>query len=134
VSDSEYGQGAEPLTPTERLRLRPSVDAVALERWLVATAGEARRTVITHFARDVTPDDLRGIYRETRATAEEMAELERSLAEELPPPGPIRYPGPDAPPGALAFASVPYDQYVVQTIPPADPDLRAFWEAIERGE
>jgi len=133
VSDSDYGEGAEPLTPTERGRLRPTVDAATLERWLIATRGLYRPMVIAHFAQEVTADDLRASYGEIPATAEEMAELERCLAEEPPPPGPIHHPGPDSPPGAVAFQPVPYTDYILQMTPPDDPPLRDLWDAIERG-
>jgi hypothetical protein len=101
---------------------------------LVATDGEFRRMVIAHFAEHVTPDDLRAIYRETNATAEEMAELERELVEDVPIPGPMHYPGPDAPPGTLAFATVPHNYYIIKMMAPEDPARRAFWEAIERAD
>ena len=97
--------GPEPLTVFERARRRSTVRVAALETWLAATAGEARRLVIAHFAQDVTPDDLRAAYLELGSPAEELAELERVLSEPLPPAGPLHTPGPDAPPGALAFVT-----------------------------
>jgi hypothetical protein len=131
MADSAYGVGTEPLTVIERSRLRPTVRVAALEAWLAATGGDARRTVIAHFAQEVTPDDLRATHFELGSTAEELAELERSLVEPLPPAGPLHTPGPDAPPGAVAFVPVPYQQLVVQITPPDEPSLRALWEAIE---
>jgi hypothetical protein len=132
MADSGYGAGSEPLTAVECARLRPSVRVAALERWLVATGGEARRLVIAHFAQEVTPDDLRASHMELGGTDEELAELEEMLAEPLPSEeGPVHVPGPDAPPGALAFSVVPYGQLVVRFEPPDDPSLQAFWDAIE---
>ena len=141
MSDRDYGHGPEPLTATERGRLRRTVDSAALERWLVATSGVYRRIVVAHFAEEVTGDDLRASYRDIPATAEELAELETSLeeaeldrssTEELPPLGPVHYPGRDASPGAVPFQVVPTTQYVLQLTPPDDPALRALWDAIER--
>ena len=87
--------------------------------------------MIAHFAQEVTPDDLRASHVELGGTDEELAELEQMLAEPLPAEGPVQVPGPDAPPGALAFSLIPYQQLVVRVTPPDDPSLRALWDAIE---
>ena len=63
-----YGRGAEPLTPTERARLRPTVDPEALEHFLVSIMPRfivdvpfVRRAVIAHFAIQTTEEDLTAI-------------------------------------------------------------------------
>jgi hypothetical protein len=129
--DSAYGIGTEPLTMFERARLRPTVRVVALEAWLAATGGDGRRAVIAHFAQEVTPDDLRAAHVELGGTAAELAELEGILAEPLPSVEPLHTPGPGAPPGALAFVPIPYEQFLLQLAPPDEPSLRSLWEAIE---
>lgn len=131
MSDSEYGTGSEPLTGVERARLRPSVRVEALHRFLVATGGAARRTVIAHFSQEVTADDLRASHAETGSGAEELAELERMLAEPLPTEGRVHTPEPDAPPGALHYVVVPHQDFIIRMYPPDDPSLRALWNAIE---
>ena len=59
ASNNEFR--AEPLTDVERARLRPSVDAMALQRWLDATRDEVRAAVVAHFSNEVTAEDLRAI-------------------------------------------------------------------------
>lgn len=132
MADSAYGTGSEPLTAVECARLRPSVRVAALEQWLAATGGAVRRLVIAHFAQEVTPDDLRASHVELGGADEELVELDEMLAEPLPAEeGPVHVPGPDAPPGALAFSAVPYRQLIVQFEPPDDASLQALWDAIE---
>jgi hypothetical protein len=131
MADPPYGTGSEPLTAIERARLRRGVRVEALERWLTATGGEMRRLIIAHFAREVTPEDLRAPYAELRSTDGELADLERTLAEPLPVEGPVHVPGPDAPPGALAFSVIPFQQLILEITPPDDPSLHALWDAIE---
>lgn len=121
-----------PLTELERARLRPTVDAAALERWLIATNDELRVAMIAHFANSVTSDDLRAITRAIGESADELAALlERAPGELLPPPGALRVPGPGAPPNAVAYIPVPSEQNVVMVEPPDDPTLALLWNAIE---
>jgi hypothetical protein len=131
MTDSAYGTGSEPLTVDERARLRLSVRVEALERWLAATGGEARRSVIAHFAVEVTADDIRASYVELASSDESLAELNQTLEEPLPSEGPVHEPGPDAPPGAVAYTVIPHEDFIIQVTPPDDAALRALWDDIE---
>jgi hypothetical protein len=57
-SEPVYGEGAAALTDYERSRLRGTVSPDALERFLVATGGVARRRIIVTLASEVLPEDL----------------------------------------------------------------------------
>jgi hypothetical protein len=127
---SDDKSGAEPLSVSERARLRPSVDVAALQRWLDATHDEVRVAVIAHFASSVNADDLRAIGQVVGATAEDLAAWD-AMADESLPLGPLQIPGPDAPPNALAFRSIPTSQAFVMMEPPKDPILASLWNAIE---
>ena len=132
MDNNEYGRGAEPLTPTERGRLRKSVDPVALERLIAASRGEARRALVVHFATEVTADDVRAALAEMGAD-DDLAEIERALAtgasEPTEPPRLVE-PDPHVP-GALAHVTVPTTNFLLQVDPPDDPALRTLWENVE---
>lgn len=57
-SEPVYGEGADTLTDYERSRLRGTVRPDALERFLVATGGIARRRIIVTLTSEVLPEDL----------------------------------------------------------------------------
>jgi len=129
ANNDEYH--AEPLSEAECARLRPSVDVVALQRWLDATHDEVRVAVIAHFANMVTAQDLRAIGEAVGATAEELAAWD-APDEEPSLPGEWHIPGPDAPSNAVTFRSIPGpSQPVVWMEPPEDPILTVLWNAIE---
>jgi len=129
TSDNHHAS-AQPLTEIERARLRPSVDVAALQRWLRATNDETRVAVIAHFASMVTGDDLKAIGQALGATAEVLAAWDSPL--EVPMLlGPLQIPGPDAPPNAVAFRTIPTSQAFVMMERPGDPTLASLWDAIE---
>ena len=132
MDNNEYGRGAEPLTPTERGRLRPSVDPVALERLIAASGGEARRALVVHFAGEVTVDDVRAALAEMGAD-DDLAEIERALelaASEPTEPPRLVEPAPNVP-GAVAHMTIPTTNSILQVEPPEDPVLRTLWENVE---
>ena len=130
MADQSNSESAvPPLTDAERARLRPGVDAAALEQWLVATNNELRVAVIATFATTVTNDDLRATMLAIGDNEEDLAD-DSELAAEAP--GELHVPGPDAPPGALSYRAVPGPaQPVVMMMPPEDPALALLWRAIE---
>lgn len=123
-----------PLTAAERQRLRPSVNIPALERFLAAAPETPRGALIAHFAIEVTPDDLlafmRGIQVAGEASAAEVDEYERTMREPSPDPAPDGSARAAASSG-VRYVPVPHSQYVLRFDPPADPELRALWDAIE---
>ena len=128
MTQSDYGSGDERLTALELRRLRPTVDVVALERWLVASHGQFRRATIAHFATEVTEEDLSEVRREARMAADTDASLAASADDESAP-GPaearsFQFEG-------RTFRFVSKWQAVVISYPPRDPVLRALWDAIE---
>jgi hypothetical protein len=132
MDNDKYGRGTEPLTPTERRRLRPAVDPAALERLIAAVGAEARRALVVHFATEVTPDDLRAALTEMGAH-DELAALERGLDAVEHEPGPPRRlvePPPDVP-GAVAHIAALTTNFILQVGPPEDPVLRKLWEHVE---
>lgn len=132
MDNDKYGRGTEPLTPTERARLRAGVDPVALERLIAGVGGEARRALVVHFATEVMVDDLRAALVEMGAH-DDLAALERGLtaAESEPMPAPRLVEPPPNVPGAVAHVTVPTTNFLLQIRPPEDPALRALWESVE---
>jgi hypothetical protein len=132
MDHNEYGRATEPLTPTERGRLRPSVDPIALERLIAAFGREARRALVVHFAGEVTADDVRAALAEMGAD-DDLAELERALdaAASEPAEAPrLVDPAPNVP-GALAHGTVPTVNFILQVGRPEDPVLRMLWDNVE---
>jgi hypothetical protein len=119
-----------PLSEAERARLRPSVDVAALERWLAATNDDIRIAIVAHFATEITADDLRAVGKVVGATTEDLALWDAAMEAPLEL-GPLHVPGPDAPPNAVSFRSVPMAQPVLWIEPPDDPALASLWSAIE---
>jgi hypothetical protein len=132
MENDSYGRGTEPLTPTERHRLRPGVDPVALERLIAAAGAEARRALVAHFATEVTPDDLRAALNALGAR-DELAALERGLdaVEHEPVPPPELVEPPPGVPDAVSHIAVPTTNFIMQVGPPEDPVLRKLWEDVE---
>lgn len=145
----EYGRGAELLTARERARLRPGVDAAALERLLRRVVAEAppprrvpgaatRRAVLAQFFAHVTVDDVRATLREADASEARKAEVERWLpaaAAELRAHWRRRrdqavltaWHGQLTDPLEWMAAEV----LRVDVPPDAPPDVRALWDAVE---
>ena len=129
MSGSGSDRAPAGLSAEERARLRPGVDAAALERLLARLPDEAaRRAAVLHFAREVTLEDVRALLAEAGET-DALRDLERSLAEP-PPRSPLH---PARGPGTVAYRVVPTDWFGIRVSPPEDPALRALWEAVEPG-
>jgi hypothetical protein len=126
----DYGAGGEPLTATERERLRPSVNVAALERWLAATHGEMRRAIIAHFADEVTDEDLIAVRRAAGASEDELAALS-AIDDDAGLPPMMHEPSPGASSDALKVRFIPSWQPIVAVIRPDDLALCALWDAIE---
>ena len=116
------------LTDEDRARLRPTVDAAALERFLSIAPRPTHRLAVLTFVRQVTLDDVRDLN-ERLGDAEANRELDQLLRRPLPP-GDLQVP---QAPGAVPFQTVPSITYVTQLMPPEDPALLALWRAIEPG-
>lgn len=132
MDNNEYGRGTEPLTPTERGRLRPGVDPLAVERLIAAVGGEARRALVVQFAAEVTGDDVRAALTEMGAD-DDLAEIERALdlaASEPTEPPRLVEPAPHVP-GAVAHVTIATTNFFLQVEPPEDPVLRTLWENVE---
>jgi hypothetical protein len=116
------------LSPEDCARLRPTVDAAALERFLASIPGTVRRMALLTFVRERTAEDLRLLNSEL-GDAESLADLEGLLAEPAPPtsgPHPVL-------PGSLPYVPVQSTSFVVQMEAPEDPKLLALWRPIEAG-
>ena len=132
---SEYGIGDEPLTPFERQCLRSTVDVAALERWLIVTGGQHRRTLIANFATIVTDDDMIAVRAEGGDPLDSddsddfdgpMDEIEvADIADDL-----ADFSNDPREPRKLQFLEGEWVN-VVQVYPPTDPELSALWFAIE---
>ncbi len=101
-----------------------------MEHWFIATNDDVRTAFIAHFSTEVTADDLRAIGEVVGASAELPALWDATFKEPLEL-GPLQIPGPDAPPNAVAFRSVPSSQAFVMMEPPGDSTRAALWNAIE---
>jgi hypothetical protein len=116
MSDSEHDKAVPILTTSERTRLRATVDAEALERFLAAIPEEVRagvrRAAVLHFSRDVTmaeiQDFLLAVGNDDAAAAMESAVVAEPA--DLPEP-----------PTPRTFSMDP----------PRTPWLRELWDAIE---
>ena len=101
-----YGKRGEPLTAYERSRLRATVDAGALERYLAACDDTERRAAIAYFAREMLVEDLVILDPGLKDAVEAglLSENGRHLASN---------------------ASMDLD------VTPSDADRKALWKAIE---
>ena len=93
------------LSESDRARLRPGVDTVALEHFLSAVPAPTRRVVLLSFMRDATVDELRA-------------------AAGMPEPGPIGE-------GAAAALPATREDFIITVDSHADPELQRLWRAIE---
>ena len=116
MSGSEFDKAVPILTTAERTRLRGTVDADALERFLAAIPADVRagvrRAAVLHFSRDVTmaeiQDFLLAVGNDDAAAAMESAVVAEPA--DLPEP-----------PTPRTFSMDP----------PQTPWLRELWDAIE---
>lgn len=114
------------LSPEDRARLRRTVDAAALERFLASIPPDIRRIAVLTFVRQRTAEDLRILNREL-GDEQSLAELESLLEQPTQPPLP---PHP-VPPGSLSYVPAESMSFVVQLEPPREPELLALWRRIE---
>lgn len=119
-------ESTSPLTPEWRTRLRRSVDVPALERLLVYLPAAGRPVMILSFCEDPTPAEALDALRSSGVSDAECEELRR-FAEYEPLPPHVAHPENDPDPHWTAPAS----HLIFQVQPPADPELRALWEAVE---
>jgi hypothetical protein len=116
MSDSEYDKAVPLLTTAERTRLRVSVDADALERFLAAIPEEGRagvrRAAVLHFSRDVTMAEIRDFLLAV-GNDDAAAAMQSAVADQ-----PADLPEPPTP-------------RTFSMDPPQTPWLRDLWDAIE---
>jgi hypothetical protein len=111
------------LTPTERARLRSTVDVSALERFLAAIPEDVRpgvqSAVILHFSRAVTMADIRDFLLAV-GNDDTAAAVDRAIATQ-----------PSAEPGPVSQEphSPKSESFTME--PPKSRRLRALWDAIE---
>jgi hypothetical protein len=119
MNDSEYDKAVPLLTTAERTRLRATVDADALERFLVAIPAEVRegvrRAVVLHFSRDVTMAEIQDFLLAV-GNDDAAAAMESAVVAE--PAEPADLPEPPTP-------------RTFSMDPPRTPWLRELWDAIE---
>ena len=115
MSESEHDKAVPLLTTSERTRLRATVDADALERFLAAIPDEVRagvrRAAVLHFSRDVTMAEIQDFLLAV-GNDDAAAAIESAVAAEpadLPEPTPRTF----------------------SMDPPRTPWLRELWDAIE---
>jgi hypothetical protein len=130
VGDTNHEQMSDssprPLTPEERGRLRRSVDAAALERLLERLPKGHRPLTLLHFYELPTAAEVLDALRAAGADEAELAAV-RPFAEYAPLPPHLAHPENDPDP-----RWVPAVWPVALSIdPPADPEVRAMWEAAE---
>jgi hypothetical protein len=122
MNDSEYDKPVPLLTTAERTRLRPSVDPVALERFLAAIPDEVRsgvqRAAVLHFSRDVTMTEIRDFL--LAVGNDDAAEAMKSAVAAEPADLPTREPD-----------TAPTTPRTFSMDPPHTPWLRELWDAIE---
>jgi hypothetical protein len=116
MSDSEYDKAVPILTTAERTRLRVTVDADALERFLAAIPAEVRvgvrRAAVLHFSRDVTMAEIQDFLR-AAGNDDAAAAMQSAVTAE-----PADLPEPPTP-------------RTFSMDPPRAPWLRELWDAIE---
>lgn len=116
MSESEHDKAVPLLTTSERTRLRATVDAEALERFLAAIPDEVRagvrRAAVLHFSRDVTMAEIQDFLLAV-GNDDAAAAIESAVAAE-----PADLPEPPTP-------------RTFSMDPPRTPWLRELWDAIE---
>src|SRR5215208_2630904 len=112
MQTDDSARRADLLADTDRARLRPGVDAAALERFLAAIPGPTRRVVTLSFMRDPTMDELRDA---AGLSADDFAASSPALSR-------------------AASAQRGQDDFAMMVDPNADPALHRLWRAIEPAE
>ena len=119
MTDFEHDKPVPILTSTERTRLRATVDAEALERFLAAIPEEVRtgvkRAAVLHFSRDVTMAEIRDFLLAV-GNDDAAAAMQSAVAAE---------------PADLPQSTTPATPRTFSMDPPQTPWLRALWDAIE---
>ena len=119
MSDAEHDKAVPILTTAERTRLRASVDAEALERFLAAIPDEVRygvrRAAVLHFSRDVTMAEIRDFLLAVGNDDAAQA-MQGAVAAE---------------PADLPESTAPATPRTFSMDPPQTPWLRTLWDAIE---
>ena len=98
-----------PLTEAQRAALRPTVDVAALERFVAADPKRAHAALV-HFSQPLEVPEARAEVRQLGGTDEHLADFDRMIAA-----------------GDEDEVAI----VLVRVAPPADPRLRAMWDAIE---
>jgi hypothetical protein len=122
MSDSS----SRPLTEEERGRLRRSVDAAALERLLARLPQGDRPLMLLYFYELPTASEVLDALRAAGADEAELAAV-RPFAEYAPLPPHLAHPENDPDPSWVP----PIWPVSISIEPPADPEVRAMWEAAE---
>jgi hypothetical protein len=116
------------LTPEERGRLRPGLNLVALERLLAAVPPHLRAITLLHFYELPTASEALHALEASGVEEYEFQEL-RALAEHVPLPPHLSHSENDPDPDWVP----PVHSVQLSIDPPDDAELRALWEAVERG-
>jgi hypothetical protein len=131
--EDPYMTNPAALTPADRVRLRPTVDTEALERFLAAIPDDeragVRRAAVLHFSRTVTAADIHEFLMDIGnvEAANALEHATETALDDLPEPE-VHHP---TQPDALAHQPIPTVDQLFQMDPPDSPRLRALWDAIE---
>jgi hypothetical protein len=118
------------LTPSERARLRTTVDVAALERYLVYVPPPSRGIIIVGFYEFPTSAEVLAALR-ADGTVPDAIEFFQSMVDNPPLPPHLAHPENDYDPHWVP----PEPNLVFQLSPPETPELRKLWELIEaRGD
>ena len=122
------------IPPAERVRLRPTVDVRALERFLALVPVCDRRAMVLSFVSPLTFEDVRDVLMESPDpdAVDVLGTLMRTHEDvSVTLSDPMMRSDDAEVPTTLRFDCVPTSDWLVQAEPPADPSLRALWDAIE---
>ena len=114
------------LTDDQRVRLRRSVNPVALERLLASMPRAERPLVLLSFCADVAASEMLDALRAAGISETEIREL-RPFADYAPPPPHLAHSENDLDPDWVA----PRWPVHLSLQPPNDPELRVLWGAVE---
>jgi hypothetical protein len=114
------------LTPSERARLRRTVDVAALERCLVYVSPPSRGIVIVGFYEFPTAAEALEALR-ADGSVPDAIEFFQSIVDNPPQPPHLAHPENDYDPHWVP----PEPNLMFQLSPPDDPELRRLFEAVE---
>lgn len=114
------------LTPSERARLRTTVDVAALECYLVHVPPPSGGIVIVGFYEFPTPEEALAALR-ADGTVPEAIEFFQSMVGNPPLPPHLAHPENDYDPHWVP----PEPNLMFQLSPPGEPELRRLFEAVE---